>query len=181
MRAGRRQDAEETAFEMGERGVRDLGVAGAELSEGAVCEARQQCRGLAQPFESRPPRLVRERHGHLGAPGERPDQRPLRLGEILEAVREDRSPVPRVELVCEAVGCGRPKLVAVPEAQPLELLAVRGVEARERAFEFLGLDEAGLDLTDRVAERVGEAAERADSPSPLSDVFATAALSASVC
>ena len=76
-------------------------------------------------------------------------------------------PVPRVELVCKAVGSRRPELVAVPEAQPLELLAVRGVEARERAFELVGVDEAGLDLGDRVAERVGEARGARRFPEPV--------------
>ena len=149
--------AEQAALEVGEGGVRDLGVARTELRERAVGEAGELRRGLGQPLERRPAGLVRERHRDVRAPGERADQRPLGLGQIFEAVREDRMPLPGVQLIGHAVGRGRPKLVTIPEAEPVELLAVRGVQAGKRPLELLGRDETGFDLADCVAQRVREA------------------------
>ena len=62
--------------------------------------------------ERDPTGLVRQRHLHLGAAGERLEQRPLGAGQVLEAVREHRLAVPRVEVGLRAArprggGAGR--------------------------------------------------------------------------
>jgi len=48
--------------------------------------------------EYRPSRLVRQRDCDLGPRGQRLEQRPLRAGEVLEPVGEDRLAVPRFEV-----------------------------------------------------------------------------------
>src|SRR5262245_2851093 len=50
-----------------------------------------------------------------------------------------------------------PSQIAVPEAEVLELLAIRGVEEREVPAQVIGLDQPGLELGERGTEGVREA------------------------
>ena len=92
--------------------------------------------------ERRAPRLVRQRDLDLGAPRERLEQRPLGGGQVLEAVREDGLAVPGVELGPDPLGRAAPQQVAVPEADAVELAAVRGVEFGDVAVEVARVEEA---------------------------------------
>ena len=56
-----------------------------------------------------------------------------RAGQILEAVREDRLAVPGVEVGLQPLGRAAAQQVAIPEAEPVELGAVGGVERGELA------------------------------------------------
>ena len=49
--------------------------------------------------------------------------------------------------------------LAVPKAEPVELLAVRLIQLGELALQLARLEEAGLELGDRLAERVRESGE----------------------
>ena len=88
----------ECALEMRERRRRDLPVARRELLDGAGGEAGEILGRPPQRGEDRPSRLVRERDRDLGPRGQRLEQRPLRTGQVLEAVGEDRLDVPGVEV-----------------------------------------------------------------------------------
>ena len=72
------------------------GVAGVRLGQALLRHVK-----LAQPRQQPPPRrqrraslLIRERHRHLGPRGEPGDQRELVLGQVVEAVEEDRPRAP---------------------------------------------------------------------------------------
>ena len=91
--------------------------------------------------------------------GERLEQRPLGAGQVLEAVREDRLAVPGVEVGLQALGRAAAQQVAIPEAEPVELGAVRGVERGEVALELVRVEQPGLELAERPQQLVGEAAE----------------------
>ena len=67
--------------------------------------------------------------------------------------------MPRVELGLEPLRRSAAKEVAIPALEPVELGAVRGMERGEIAVEILGVEHAGLELRERLLERVGEAAE----------------------
>ncbi len=90
---------------------------------------------------------------------ERFEQRPLRAGEIFEAVREHRLAVPGIELRLEALRGAAAQKVPIPAAEPVELGAVRGVERREIAVQLLGVEQPGLELAQRLLQRIGEPAE----------------------
>ncbi len=130
-----------------------------------------ECREiLGRPLKRRerdPARLVRQRHLHVGAAGERLEQRPLGSGQILEPVGEDRLAVPGAEVALQALGCLPAHDVAVPEAEPVELVPVGAVEGGETAVEILGVDEAGLELAERRDERVREAVEARRQGQPV--------------
>ena len=113
----------------------------------------------AQRLERRPPRLVRQRDRHLGAAGERAEQLPLGAGQVLEAVGEDGLAVPRAEVGLEALDRMPAQRVSIPAAQPVELRAVRGVEAGEVAVERGRVEQAGLELREGRGERLGEPGE----------------------
>ena len=150
---------EERALEMRECGRRDVAVARFELLDVARRDALEILGGAAQRCEHGTPRLVRERHAHVGAARERLEQRPLRPGQILEAVRVDRLAVPRGEVGLQPLCRAAAQEVAVPEAEPVELGPVRRVERCEVAFDVLRVEQARLELADRAQELVGEAAE----------------------
>ncbi len=101
------------------------------------------------------------------ATGERLQERPLRPGEILEAVGEDGPAVPRLELPLHPLHRVAALEVAVPQAEPCELVAVAGVEAGEVALDVGGLDEAGLELRDGAEQRVAEAGEACRGAQPV--------------
>ena len=146
--------------EMRERGRRDVAVRRRELLDVAGRHALQdppRC-GEATRTTGRP--------GSYGSdtltsvrPGERLEQRPLRPGQVLEAVGEDGLVVPRREVRLQPLGRAAAQQVAIPEPEPVELGAVRGVERSELALDLVGVEQARLELADRAQELVGEPAE----------------------
>ena len=149
--------AEEGALEVGQRGVRDLFVAGRELLDRAGRQALEALRGVPQPLEGRPAGLVRKRDGDVGAARERLEQRPLGRGQVLEAVGEERLPLPGAEVVGEPLGGRGAEQLRVPEAEAVELRAVGGDRASPEAPRGRSdVEQPRLDLPDRVAERVRE-------------------------
>ena len=129
---------------------------GRQLLDAAVRERREVVGCAGERGERDPPGLVGQRHMHLGAPGERLEQRPLGAGEVLEAVGEDRLTVPGVELGLKALGGTAAQEVAVPEAEPVELRAIGGVELGEVAAEVARVEHSLLELAERLEQRVGE-------------------------
>ena len=143
--------------------------AGRQLLDPPVGDACEIRRCSLERFERDATRLVRERHRHVDACGQRLDQRPLGAREILEAVGVDGRAVPGAEVTRGAVGAVAPLAVAVPHAETVELGAVRGVERAQVAADLVGLDETGLELAQRRRERVGKAREpgrAAERPGP---------------
>ena len=126
-RLGRIVD-EERAFEIGQSRLRPVGPAGRQFLDPAAAEGREVGRRPLERGEGGAAGLVRKRDGELGTRGEPLEQRPLGAGQILEPVREDRAPAPGGELVGDPGGRVPPLVVTVPEAEPVELLAVGRVE-----------------------------------------------------
>ena len=124
-----------------------------------VCKRGQVVGDAAQRGEGGPRGLVGQRHGHVGAPRERLEQPPLRAGEILESVRKDGGPAPRVEGARDALDRAPLGGRAVADTEPVELGAVGTVERSQVAAHIVGVDERGLELHDRVSECLGETAE----------------------
>ena len=108
-----------------------------------------------------------KRDGDVRAAGERFEERPLRAGQVLEAVGEDGPVRPGVELAGDEVGGVSPAQVPVPEPELLELGAIRRVEKREVAAQLVGLDEPRLELRERGAERIREAGEARGGAEPV--------------
>ena len=158
-RRRRRRILEQSPLEVGEGRVRVVGVARRQLLDPPGCEPRQVgCRTLERR-EGEPPGLVLQRHGDVHPPRERLEQSPLRAAQVLEAVGVDRTAVPGGELVRDpARGVAAPK-VAVPETEPVELLAISPVELGEVAVDVLGLQQPRFELRNRGAERVAESRE----------------------
>ena len=67
--------------------------------------------------------------------------------------------MPGIEIGLQALGGAAAKQVAIPEPEPVELGAVRGVERCEVAVELARVEQAGLELAERAQQLVGEAAE----------------------
>ena len=127
---------EEMPLEVRERGAAVLGCPRGELVDAA---AGQRGEVFLRPPERRergPAGLVRHRDGQLGAGGERLEEAPLRPGQVLEAVREDRPAVPGIDVRAQPLDGGAPEQVAVPEAEPVELLAIGRVEESEVTVEL---------------------------------------------
>ena len=122
-------------------------------------DPREIRRGSLERVECDAPGLVGERDRHVHARGQRLDQRPLRARQVLEAVRIHGRAVPGAEIPRSAIGPVTPLAVAVADTEPIELVAVRGVERAQVAFDLVGLDETGLELAQRGRERLGEARE----------------------
>ena len=144
---------------MRERRLGDLVERRRKLVDPPVRERGEILHRAAKRCERSAPRFVGHRHGHLAASGERLQERPLGSGQILEAVREDGLAAPGVELAGNPVGGVPPKQVAVPEVEPIELGAIRGVEPGELAFEIVRIEQARLELAHRREQCVCEAAE----------------------
>ena len=167
LRRRRRPVDEEVALEVGELRRRDLRVARRELFDPTRCQRAQVLGRARQRLEWSAIRLVRERDHDLGAAGERFEQRPLRAGQVLEAVGEHGPVRPGPELARDEVGRVAPAQVSVPEPELLELGAVGRVEEREIAAQLVGLDEPRLELGERGAERVREAGEARRGAEPV--------------
>ena len=91
-----------------------------------------------QPFErdvqrsqQRPPGLVREREQEIAAARERGQQAQLRGRQVVEAVGEDRSPVPGGELALEALGGAYDEPAAARPTRLGQRSLVGGVGGRE--------------------------------------------------
>src|SRR5581483_6441284 len=156
---GRRRVVEEPALEMCERRVRSLAPSRRQLLDARSRKPLEVLGGAPERRERGPAWLVRKRDRDLGPPGERLEQRPLGAGQVLEAVREDGLAVPRVELGAQPLDRAAPDTVAVPQAEAVELGSVRGVEDGEVPLQLTGSEQAGLNLAERLEERVREAAE----------------------
>ena len=115
---------EEVALEMSEA-RRQVGVrARSELDDVAARERAEVGDRPRQRGERGPARLVRQRDVHLTARRERLDQAPLRSRQVLEAVREDRSAVPRPELARQPLDGPPANHAAIADGKALELGAV---------------------------------------------------------
>ena len=155
----RRLVAEQRTLEVRDRRVRRLAGARRQLLDAPGRKAREIVGGAAQRRERGTARLVRQRHAHLGAGRERLQQRPLGAGQILEAVGEDRLPVPGLEIGLEPLGGAAAQQIPVPEPEPVELRPVGAVQLREIAAEALRIEHSRLQLADGLEQRVREAAE----------------------
>ena len=133
--------------------------AGRQLLDPAAGERGEILLRAAERRERRATRLVRQRDGHLGPARQRLEQPPLRARQVLEAVREDRPAVPSVEVGAQPLDGPTSQQVAVPERQPVELLAVGGVEQSQIALELSRLQQPGLELGERREERIRKAGE----------------------
>ena len=167
VRRRRRRLVEQRALEVGERRVRVLGRAGSELLDAAVCQPREVVGGAAERGERDPAGLVRQRDLDVGAAGERLEQRPLGSGQVLESVGEDGLALPRVELGPEPLRRTAPEEVAVPELEPVELAAVGGVETRQLPVEIGRVEQARLELAERLQQRVREPARLRGALEPV--------------
>ena len=106
--------AKSAPLEMRERRRRDRSVARRQLLDGAGGQAGEILGRPPERGEDRPSRLVRQRDRDLGPRGQRLEQRPLRAGEVLEAVGEDRLAVPGVEVGPQALDGVTAQQAAVP-------------------------------------------------------------------
>ena len=67
--------------------------------------------------------------------------------------------MPGLELGLDALGSAAAQEVAIPEAEPVELVSVGAVEPGELAVQLVRVEEPRLELPERPEELVGEAAE----------------------
>ncbi len=158
-RTGCRIVPEERPLEVRDRGVRVLREPSRQLLDITVGEPGEVGHGALERGEGRTARLVGEGDVDLGSTCERLEQPPLRPGQVLEAVGEDRLALPRAEIAREPLDRAAAKQAAVPEPDPVELLPVGGVERRHVAVERLGVEQARVELRKRGREGVGEAGE----------------------
>ena len=150
---------EQRALEMRERRMRVLGRArrrAPRCARGERGEIRR--RSARSDAKAMRPGSYGSETLHLGASGQRLEQRPLRTGQVLEAVGEHRLAVPRVELALQPLRGAPAEQVASQSTEPVELGAVGAVEHGEVAVEVARLEQARLELRDRLEQRVGEAA-----------------------
>ena len=111
--------------------------------------------------------LVRQRHCDLGAGREGLEQTPFRPGQIFESVGEHRAAVPRIELRSKPLDCTAAQQVPVPEPEPVELRAIRGVQQAEIPLHLRRLEQAGLELAEHREQRVGKACEPGGAPEAI--------------
>ncbi len=163
----RRGLREERALELRQGGMREGLVGGRQLLDPALRERREVVGGAAQAREGGPPGLVRERDGHLRPAGEGLEQAPFGGRQVLEAVGEDRSAVPGVELVRDPLGRAPLAQPAVGAPEPLELVPVGAVEPPELAADRVGREQPGVELGERLQERLREAGEAGGAAEPV--------------
>ena len=142
---------------MRQRRGRDRRVARWQLLDRTGSEAGEILRGAAERGERRTARLVRKRNGHLGPCGECLEERPLRAREVLEAVGEDGFAVPGVEIRSEPLDSMCAEQATVPSFEPVELLAVSGVELAELAVDGVRRQQSRFELVEHLLQRVHEA------------------------
>ena len=151
---------EEPPFEMRERRGRHRLVARRQLLDRAGRQTGEILGRPPQCREDRPPRLVGKGDGDLCPSRQRLEQGPLRTGEVLEAVREDRLAVPGVELGPETLDGVTAQKAAIPAPEPVELVPVPRVEGPELACHRVRREEPLIELVERPLERLGEARMR---------------------
>jgi hypothetical protein len=149
---------EELALEVDQRGRNGPRLGRRKLLNGALCETSQVLHGSLERRERRTSRLIRERHDDLGSRGQPFEQRPLRPGQVFEAVCENGLAVPGIQIGCKALGGAAPEAVAVPQTKAVELSTVGDSQPAEIAVEAFGLEKRRLDLPESRCERVREAA-----------------------
>ena len=115
------------------------------------------------------PFVYGEGDGHLAQPGQRPDQPELVLGQVVEAVEEDRPGTPEGAVAAQLGDRLAGDPVGVGAAAALPDLAVAPVEGGDVAevggalegggarLDLLGLDPRRLQLVEQAPERGGEA------------------------
>jgi hypothetical protein len=130
---------------------------GRQLLDRARCQPGEITDGPLERRERGATRLVRDRDRDVGPRAQRLDERPLGRGQVLEAVRKHGRAVPGSEIGLQPLGGGAPKAVAVPRAEPVELLSIRTREPTEIALDFIRVDERGLELAERAEQNVREA------------------------
>ena len=121
--------AEELALEMSQRWRHGAMLDGRQLLDRTCGQRCQVAHRSLERGEGRSRRLVRDRDGHVRPRGERLDQRPLRTGQILEAVGEDGLPPPGSEIALDPLGRAAAEAVPIPETEPVEL--ARGIRWRD--------------------------------------------------
>ena len=109
---------EERALEMGQARLSPTLRPGRELFDASSAERGEIGRRPLERRERRTPGLVRERDRQIRARRQPFQQRPFGARQVLEAVSEDRSPVPGREVAGDASGGVPPLVVTVPEAEP---------------------------------------------------------------
>ncbi len=129
-----------------------------------AARAPRSARGAGERGEGRPSRLVGQRDVHLSPCGERLDQPPLRSGQILEAVGEDRGPAPRAQLRSQPLDGGTAHDAAIVRPEPSQLRAVGQRQSGQIGAEIGGLEQPRLDLRQRARERIGEPGEAGRRP-----------------
>jgi hypothetical protein len=147
--------------------MRVVGRSRRQLLDPARCEGREILLCPLQRGEGGARRLVGEGDGDVRAAGQRLQQPPLRPRQVLEAVGEDRAPVPGLELGLEPLDRVAAEQVGVPEAERIELGPVGGVQPREVAVQVVGVEQPRLELDERRSERVGEPAEARGAAEPV--------------
>ncbi len=167
LRAGVGPLREEMAFEMGQRGRRDLAVAWRELLDPPRGERPEVVHRAAQRRERRAPRLIGKRDRDVGPARQRVEQCPLGAGQIFEPVREDRPPGPGLQLSADPVHRVTALEIAIPEAEAVELRAVGGVQTAEIAVELVRIDQPRLQLAQGTAERLRKAGEARRGAEPV--------------
>ena len=155
----RRRVLEQRALDVCDRRLGDLVEPRRQFLDPSVGERGQVVDRPAQRRERGAPRLVGDRDRHVRTSGERLHERPLRAGQILEAVREHRLALPGIEVGREPLARRAAQQVAVPELEPVELGAIGRVERGEIAVEVGRIEQPGLELADAREQRLGEAAE----------------------
>ena len=153
---GGRRVGEEVALQVRERLVPIVRSAGRKLLDLPARERSEILLRSTQRREGGPSRLVRKRDRHLCTPRKRLEQAPLCAGEVFESVGEDRSAVPGVELGPKPLDRSASKQVAIPQAEPIELGSIGGVQETKISLQLLGLEQAGLELRERSQKRVGK-------------------------
>ena len=112
------------------------------LLDSPVRETREVAHGPLERGERGAAGLVRDRNGDLGARGERLEQRPLRAGQILEAVGKDGLACPDARDRREAARPLGAEGRRDPGARAGELDAIGARESTEIAIERVGVEQA---------------------------------------
>ena len=140
---------EQLAFQMTKRRSRQGGIGSRELQDRSLSENSKILDGPLERRESSAAGLVGNRHRHIGSSRERLEERPLRCGQILEAIGKYWLDAPRVEIAPETIDGCAPENGAVLETQPIELGAICASELRQVSFERVSVQKRRIELGER--------------------------------
>ena len=112
--------------------VRELAQRGRQLEHSVAGERGEVTGGPRERRVRRASRLVGQRDVDVRPRRERLEETPFGRGQVLEAVGQDGSPVPGVELAGQAPDRIPAESAAIPCAEALELVPVPADEPRER-------------------------------------------------